>query len=315
MNDKNKKKQSPELVKSITLYNLPDWLRKTIVKDRQKYQVKKRPINLGRAKSLILPNLKRPIFIVGSGRSGTTFLGSCIGQISEISYHLEPVIVKAAARYIYTNQWSYMTAKWFYRTLYAWLMRIHLDTDLRFAEKTPRNSFIIPFLYQAFPDAQFVHIIRDGRDVTVSLLEKPWYRTDQANSGNIEPGGYAHGPYARFWVEPDRIQEFETTSDTHRCIWLWRRYLESIFDAVSHLPKNQYYELRYEELVSNTADETEKLLDYLEIYNHQSRQQLHKATANVKSDSVGRWKRELSTEQLKEIYRDSEDLLVSLKYC
>ncbi|EAZ90591.1 sulfotransferase family protein [Crocosphaera chwakensis] len=263
---------------------------------------------------MVISNFKKPIFIVGSGRSGTTFLGSCIGKIPEISYHVEPIVIKAAARYVYTNQWSNLKAKWFYRTLYAWLMRIHFDTDLRLAEKTPRNSFIIPFLYKIFPDAQFVHIIRDGRDVTVSLLEKPWYRADQVNSGQVEPGGYPHGPYARFWVEPDRIEEFETTSDTHRCIWLWRRYLETILQATSHLPKNQYYELRYEQLVFNTADETERLLDFLEISNSKSRKQFHKATANVKSDSVGRWKSELSENQLKEIYQDAGELLVRLNY-
>ena len=36
------------------------------------------------------PALRRPVFIIGAARSGTTFLGDCIGRIPEITYHHEP---------------------------------------------------------------------------------------------------------------------------------------------------------------------------------------------------------------------------------
>src|SRR5947207_79174 len=43
------------------------------------------------------PRLHRPIFIIGAPRSGTTFLGDCIGRMPEVSYHFEPRLTKAAA--------------------------------------------------------------------------------------------------------------------------------------------------------------------------------------------------------------------------
>ena len=41
--------------------------------------------------------------------------------------------------------WGFALASFFYRQVYVWLMRIHMDGNLRFTEKTPRNCFIIPF--------------------------------------------------------------------------------------------------------------------------------------------------------------------------
>jgi tetratricopeptide (TPR) repeat protein len=42
----------------------------------------------------------------------------------------------------------------------------------RWAEKTPNNIFCVQKVLDLFPDAYFVHVIRDGRDVALSLVEK-----------------------------------------------------------------------------------------------------------------------------------------------
>ncbi|MGK7939758.1 MAG: sulfotransferase [Crocosphaera sp.] len=311
-NESNFKIKEP--AKPIYLSNLPNWIYKTIIWDQKQYHKKKRNWSTKRLSGMISPNLKEPIFIVGSGRSGTTFLGSCIGKIPEISYHFEPDIIKATAKYVYTGEWSQKKAQWYYRNIYSLLMRIHGDGDLRLADKTPRNSFIIPFLYETFPDAKFIHIIRDGRDVALSLSKQPWYRGDQVNSGIRERGGYPYGPYARFWVEPDRVREFETTSDIHRCIWLWRRYLETILEATTQLPENQYYELRYETLVTDTKQEGKRLLDFLEITSTSSRRLFQQAIAQARPNSVGLGQKQLSDEQLQEIEQEGGNMLNRLGY-
>jgi hypothetical protein len=41
----------------------------------------------------------------------------------------------------------------------------------RYAEKTPMNVIHMPFLGRAFPEAHFIHLIRDGRDVALSYLD------------------------------------------------------------------------------------------------------------------------------------------------
>lgn len=295
--------------------SLQTWAEKTAVADRKYYQPQNRPVSINRLWHLAVPNLSRPIFLVGSPRSGTTFLGSCIGDLPEISYHFEPVATKAAARYVYNQDWNFAKAKGVYQRVYAWLMRLHADGDLRFADKTPRNCFLIDFLHQAFPDAQFVHIIRDGRDAALSHSKKPWMQAAQANSTKYEPGGYRYGPYARFWVEAERVAQFESTSDIHRCIWAWRRHTESVLQVVaSQLSQQQYHELRYEQLVTHPEAEAERLLDFLDITAQTSRQRFYQAMSKARPDSVGLWKKELSTKQLQQVEQEAGPLLRKLNY-
>lgn len=300
--------------KPIQWSSFVDLAKKTASVDRNKYQHKGRQMSFNRLWHLLFPNLDQPIFIVGSPRSGTTFLGSCIGELSEVSYHFEPVATKAAARCIYEKEWGSLKAKWFYHLVYAWLMRIHADGDLRFADKTPRNCFIIDFLQQAFPKAQFIHIIRDGRDAALSHSKKPWMQAAQAKSIKYEPGGYPYGPYARFWVETERVTEFETTSDIHRCIWAWRQHTENALKAVTKISKERYHELRYEQLVASPKEEAEQILEFLNIASQESRHRFHNAVSKVRPDSVGLWKKELSYEQLRQVDQEAGELLRRLNY-
>lgn len=313
----SRKSSNPRLsqtVKPITLLNIFDWANHTARCDKNYYYSMQRNITLSRLFSILIPNLRCPIFIIGAPRSGTTFLGSCIAHLPEFSYHFEPVATKAAARYVYDKKWGDVKSRCFYRNVYRWLMRIHGDGDLRFAEKTPRNSLIVSFLSSTFPDAQFIHIIRDGRDAALSLRKKPWLQASQANSNQFEPGGYPFGPYAQFWVESDRVQEFETTNDIHRCIWAWGRFTESALEASKSLSADRYHELRYESLVKNPMEESKRLLDFLRITDPRSHDLFFSAMSSVKSTSVGQWRHELSKAQLQEIDNEAGYLLRQLNY-
>ncbi len=301
-------------IRPITWLSLPYWAARTASADFRTYRSKKRALSARRLRRFWTPNLQRPVFLVGAPRSGTTFLGSCLAALPEISYHFEPVATKAAARYVFEERWDATRAERFYRRVFGWLMRAHLDGDLIFAEKTPRNTFLIPFLYRCFPDARFIHIIRDGRDAALSLAKRPWLQADRRDSPRREPGGYPHGPYARFWVEPTRIREFETTRDMHRCIWSWRRHTEAGLAGASQLPTGQYHELRYESLVAQPADEAHRLMGFLDIADAASRTTFDGAVATVSADSVGRWRRELSPDELQDIQKEAGSLLQRLDY-
>ena len=39
---------------------------------------------------------------------------------------------------------------------------------------TPRNLLHAPDLHQLFPEARFINVIRDGRDVAASLISLNW---------------------------------------------------------------------------------------------------------------------------------------------
>lgn len=304
---------SPPL-KQINWLNLPAWAYKTAGSDWLLYTRKKRPLSFERMGRFFFPRLEKPIFVVGAPRSGTTFLGACLGEIPEISYHFEPVATKAAVRYVAEGTWSHRKAAWFFRNVYKWLLRLHLAGDLRFSEKTPRNALIIPFLAEAFPSAQFVHIIRDGRDTALSLSKKPWLLEKSKDTGRYEPGGYPIGPYPWFWVEPDRREEYETTSDIRRCTWAWRVHTLAALEAGAQLSPERYHELRYEELVAKPKDEADRLLEFLGIDAPASREAMHGAVSKAKQSSVGRGVKELNREQIGDVLAEAGELLEQLGY-
>ncbi|WP_019504101.1 sulfotransferase [Pleurocapsa sp. PCC 7319] len=309
------KKAWSEPVNEITWYNLPWWIYQTAKTDFRHYCHQKRSLTTERIKGFVQPNLQAPIFIIGSPRSGTTFLGECLGTIPEISYHFEPVLIKAAARYVFTQEWELKQASNFYRQVYSWLMRFQGDGDLRLADKTPRNSFIIPFLAQTFPNAKFVHIIRDGRDVALSLSKKPWYNNKFNGSIMREPGGYLCGSTPRFWVESDRHHEFATTDNIHRCIWLWRRYIEAATEGLNSLSSAQKYELKYEDLIAHPDREGTRLLDFLDITTDDSRSIFQEyLTSQARLDSIGRWQSNLDAEDIVQIKQEALTWLEQYNY-
>ncbi len=259
------------------------------------------------------PRLRRPVFIIGAPRSGTTFLGNSLGRLPGISYHFEPRLTKAAACRVYDGSWSARRGAAVFRVSYGALLLATLDGGYRFAEKNPENSFLVPFLATEFPDAQFVHILRDGRDVAVSHAEQPWLNAASATSGRRGRGGQLHGPGARWWVEPQRREEFSLVPDIVRSAWCWRRFTEAALDGVAALPVGRSAEVRYEAMVSDPATTADTLADFLELPSA-DRAALHASLSRVRSDSVGRWRAALGEGELAGVLAEIGTLLTRLGY-
>jgi hypothetical protein len=259
------------------------------------------------------PRLHRPVFIIGAPRSGTTFLGNSLGRLPGISYHSEPRLTKAAAQYVYNGSWSTPRGGAVFRLSYGALLLATLDGGYRFAEKNPENSFLVPFLAAEFPDAQFVHIVRDGRDATVSHAEQPWLAAASAASGRRGRSGQMHGPGARWWVEPERRAEFPLVTDVVRSAWAWRRFTEAALDGVAGLAAERAAEVRYEAMVSNPDATADMLADFLGLP-PADRSGLHASLARARTDSVGRWRAALGEHDLADVLAEIGPLLTRLGY-
>lgn len=254
-------------------------------------------------------DLDDAIFIVGAPRSGTTFLGTCMHSLRSVSYHFEPITTKIACAHVYDG-WDGPEAKRYFRRVYRALMLSAGEGGLRLCDKTPQHSFIIPFLSRAFPRSKFIHITRNGLDAALSLRERKWLNADQ-ESGS-ETGGFRLGPNPRFWVEPERVEEFRTTTDLGRCIWSWRRHTEAALQAGQELPKDRYHEIRYEGVAKDPERAAEGILDFLSVEDSVSRRQFREAVGGVHSRSIGRWKNAMSDEELELCLREAGPTLKAL---
>jgi hypothetical protein len=259
------------------------------------------------------PRLHRPIFVIGAPRSGTTFLGDCIGMMPEVSYHFEPRLTKAAIGHVYEGSWTPEQGARVFRLTYTALLLAALHGGRRFSDKTPENSFLVPFLAGLFPAAQFVHIIRDGRDAAVSHAEKPWLTAAAAAQPQRGPAGQLRGPYPRWWVEQDRRAEFATVSDIVRTAWCWRRFTQAAQDGLATLDRGRWIEVRYESVVADPMAAAQTLGDFLDA-SAAGRQALRTGLGGARPSSVGRWRKTLGEQEIAEVEREIGPLLKQLGY-
>lgn len=242
----------------------------------------------------------RLVFVVGSPRSGTTFLGSAIGSLPGFLDLGELAPVKAAIPELASL--SPAAAAQRLRRILAVSRRAGLVGSVRPVEQTPELAHVVRALPIAFPAATIVHIVRDGRDVACSLLEKPWLRREQAAA---DDAGVPYGAHARFWVEPDRRREFEHASDAQRAAWVWRSYVGAARTAGVPM-----VELRYEELAADPTRVAEHLAPELDA----PVDVLAEALARAHGSSVGRFRTDLGTDQLREVEDEAGTLLRELGY-
>lgn len=122
------------------------------------------------------------VFIVGSERSGTTLLGEILHKHKDISQWYEPYFVwdRHFRKYPHDERTAQDATPEVCRQIYTDFINYKQKAGNKIIiDKSPRNSLKIPFIRRIFPHARFIHIIRDGRDVTLSI-NKEWMRRRSA---------------------------------------------------------------------------------------------------------------------------------------
>lgn len=136
-------------------------------------------------------------FVVGCGRSGTTFLASRLAKYSgvvalpEAQFFVEALILESEegyekARKYYLNHWrfkkNWTASKEAYKIEAASIKELHEyvckleagDEAIVYVDHTPTNVNYTWLIESKFPDSKVLHIIRDGRAVYASGKRTDW---------------------------------------------------------------------------------------------------------------------------------------------
>lgn len=261
-----------------------------------------------------LSPIERPVFILGCPRSGTTYLGDVLSTLPDVTYFFEPPALKYFSRLVYEGSVSEPLARRYYRLGLRTLRAAAPGEGPRVIEKNPTHTWIAQELLSFFPDASFITIGRDGRDVALSLVEKPWHRRDGLAHREREPGGYLYGPYPHFYIEPGREAEYTLASDIRRCAWIWRRFTEETERLRTALPSTRQLHLRYEDLIQSPGDVLGDLLAFLGYGDALSRARVLDAARSGKATSIGRWREGLAADALAEVEEEAGEMLRLLEY-
>jgi hypothetical protein len=243
---------------------------------------------------------ERVVFVIGSPRSGTTFLGESLGAQPGFVDLSEVTPLKAALPHL--AEASEDEAARRIRHIVEWVRRLALARRVRAVEQTPEMSFFVSAALRAYPQARAVHIVRDGRDVVSSLLERGWLKDAREEA---DDAGLRYGSHARFWVEPERADEFLGASEATRAAWAWRRYVTAALRSTERT-----LEIRYESLVADPAGAAAALAAHLGA----DAAPLGQALSLAHGRSVGRWREALSSDQLRDVEREAGPLLRELGY-
>jgi hypothetical protein len=260
--------------------------------------LRRRPLRLGSARA---PLEERVVFVFGSPRSGTTFLAEAIGRIPGFVDLTEVAALKARIPELVRLPSDEAAAR--LRRLLTVTRTLGLVRDLRAVEQTPETAFLLPAVARAFPEATLVHVVRDGRDVVCSLLERGWLGEHRA--GGADDAFLPYGGSARFWVEPGRDGEFASASEARRAAWAWRRYVSAVLESGAAV-----HELRYERMAADPEGAAGELAGALDALS----QPLAGALGEAHASSVGRYRRDLTQEQLADVEEEAGPLLRRLGY-
>ena len=276
-------------------------------------------------------------FIVGAQKSGTTWLQKslncidgihCMGEGHFIDKLLVPMaqtrheynqMMQVVQERVYEGKGFYgpVPDQEFVGMMRSWILNIMVRNSkapqnqiLALGDKTPANSFHIPTLKQLFPRSRFIHILRDGRDVTVSAFrhrERILAESNQAAAADFN----AEAPqllskWAGFTRAVRKAEDAGIPVHTVRYEAMLENGVESLRSCVNHLlPQN-----------SITDDQLQAAVDANSFHSLSGGREPGNTDNNsfVRRGQAGSWRDELPPDVTERFTPEDRELLEKLGY-
>lgn len=272
----------------------------------------------------------KPLFIISSGRSGTTLLRSMLVVGGQIAIPPESIVIPIAIRRFLSLQhlgWSDLSrlivalfesgpnfSLWdvkmhpVYRTVIdlpeeeCCLARITDEVFKCYAEqqfpearlwgdKSPANTLYLPWIFRTFPYGKYLHLLRDGRDAIASMVAR------------------------------GRSTEYATER--------WMISVQQALELDNRLNSDQFLRVCYEGLVSQPVETLKKISSFIGVrykaemldfwrlpttIEHRHYEHHGNLGSPLFTDSIGRWTERLSSAQQQYVLSKTGSLLERFGY-
>jgi sulfotransferase family protein len=279
--------------------------------------------------------VRRPVFLLGAPHSGTDLVARAIRQSA--TFHLtmgRPNVVRTV--YAFARRPSIASergaaAARVMRDAYAqsWqvspdgcqecpaqcreLGRIGGDGTCadprgiqRFADATPDLIYSADVILDAFPDAQLIQVIRDGRDAVAEMIRDErclaWFRPGFSNLDEVFPNAFLGVEDAT-----ERVR-WPRAGVAVKCALRWRGSIRLSARLRAQTPEDQLLTIRYEDLVTRTREILGDVSDYL------GQRIAKSALHGVGDDDIGLWQEHLTPKQVTQVEKIAGEELRRLGY-
>jgi len=208
----------------------------------------------------------KPVFIIGAPRSGTTTLFHLLRETKEFAaLEREGHELWRTFHHPRWSSWSSdilsaEDAHWFERRFANSFIRAkaaYYPLAARFLEKTPENSLRIQYLLALYPDATFIVLKRNPGDVLNSLINGWRHPLGKFRSyfvpAQLTIPGYKPSHQWCFALIP-RWRELTSTAIPEIALRQWVCMHEHLLDARARVPKAQWIELHFEDMIDPSMD-------------------------------------------------------------
>ena len=147
------------------------------------------------------------------------------------------------------------------REFFYSLSKAQLDSNQidYFGDSTPTNIINAKYIHEIFPEAKFINMIRDGRDVALSVSQERW------------------GP-----ATPEKA-----------LLW-WEKRIVHAHNSLIQVPQNSRHEIRLEQLVIHQREESYRaLLAFLGLDDHPNMRKYFDEQMLVEKMHSGEWQKQL----------------------
>lgn len=282
----------------------------------------------------------KPVVIIGAPRSGTNMLRDALTSLpalgtwpcDEINYIWRHGNVRYPSDEIPASRATPYVRGYIRRQF----EKVAAAQGVEFVvEKTCANSLRVPFVDAVLPDARYIYIYRDGIDATGSaklrwtaeldlryILEKvrfvppldlPYYGLRYFWSRLYRL--FSREKRLAFWgPQLDGMQEILARHSLNEvCALQWQRCVELADAALSALPPERVFRVRYEDFVQRPAEGLRAILAFLGT--DATDVQIGAAVGSVSAGSVGKGRRALGEDETRRLEGLVGDTLGKLGYC
>jgi hypothetical protein len=300
-----------------------------------------------------LKSLKKIVFITGCGRSGTTILENILNCHPEIAEWYEPYYLWERYFSVEDNDiWperclTEAAGKAIYKEFERFSRKSKKPIVL---DKSPYHTFNISIINKIFPDAKWIHIVRDGRDVTLSL-RKEWMKRRRIVEQKDYYGVFSiafqmlqRQPFLRYKLmalfhEIREARSVDPRSYLNKSRWKgvagygprfkgWKTYPQRHtpleFNAMQWvqsvkavrrdwclLPEKNRIEIKYEALLQHPEQILSRVLSFIDV---DIPPEFFDSIPKLRSNSFHKWEKEFTSRELLEIKPIVSPILLDLSY-